>query len=343
MDNGQEFNGEILFQQTPDQVKLQQQRMEMMRKRLEQRQKLMERSRKRRSANPGQNEVDKFLEKFNKTEADVKQQLKKITKETLTPDFFDSVKTTHATLIKDIGAGGRALPGYLLEVCRKKIDELRKEINAKEKEIAPKSKFRFAQKKKLGKKKKVQTKSYEKLDLDKFISGDEITIKDKNLETIYKEPGSINGSDVVLSNLQNCSISICDNIGALRMNNLSHCKLYIGPVASSMLVDKISYSTVVVAIRQCRIHTATNTDFYLHVNSDPIIEHSHSLRFAPYCFQYPEFDGQFLKSGLDKLTNTWYQVKDFNWHRQQHSPNWTLIPEGEKVKDIKPQKDEDVF
>jgi len=337
-------NGEIKFQQTPEQAKVQQERMEMVRKRLEQRQKFMEKSRKRRSTgNKGQKEVDAFLEKFNRTEREVNQRLKEITKETLTPDFFDNLKGSHASMVNDIGESGRALPGYLLEVCRRKTDELRKEINKKEKEVAPKSKFKFARKKKVGKKTKIESKAKEAFNLSEFVSGDEITIKDKNLETIYKEPGSINGSDVVLTNLQNCTVSICDNVGALRMNNVSHCKLYIGPVSSSMLVDKISYSTVVVAIRQCRIHTASNTDFYLQVNSDPIIEHSQNVRFGPYCFEYPELDAHFSKSSLDRSTNTWFQVKDFNWHRQQHSPNWTVIPEEERLKKAVPVEDEDFF
>ena len=33
---------------------------------------------------------------------------------------------------------------------------------------------------------------------------------------------SINGSDVSLSNLNNCQISIIDHIGALRINNINN-------------------------------------------------------------------------------------------------------------------------
>jgi hypothetical protein len=56
-------------------------------------------------------------------------------------------------------------------------------------------------------------------EVHRFVA-DEITIENHNLETIYKEPGSINGKDVVLSNLKNCTISICDHLGAIRINDV---------------------------------------------------------------------------------------------------------------------------
>ena len=56
-------------------------------------------------------------------------------------------------------------------------------------------------------------------EVQRFMA-EEITIENYNLETIYKEPGSINGKDVVLSNLKNCTVSICDHLGAIRINDV---------------------------------------------------------------------------------------------------------------------------
>lgn len=42
-----------------------------------------------------------------------------------------------------------------------------------------------------------------------------------------------------------------------------------------------------VASRQVRIHAAHGTDLYVRVLSNPIIEHSDGLRFAPYQPAYP--------------------------------------------------------
>ena len=45
---------------------------------------------------------------------------------------------------------------------------------------------------------------------------------------------------------------------------------------------------------QIRIHDAVDCDFYLHVMSQPIIEHCRNIRFAPYNLQYNELHAQML-------------------------------------------------
>lgn len=46
-------------------------------------------------------------------------------------------------------------------------------------------------------------------------------------------------------------------------------------------------STLMLAARQLRIHSTHQTDIYLRVVSNPIIEHSSGVRFAPYALSYP--------------------------------------------------------
>lgn len=42
-------------------------------------------------------------------------------------------------------------------------------------------------------------------------------------------------------------------------------------------------------------------------------------------------DDHFQKSGLDKSSNNWDQVDDFNWLvADVPSPNWSVIPESER-------------
>lgn len=74
-----------------------------------------------------------------------------------------------------------------------------------------------------------------------------------------------------------------------------------------------------------RIHDAVDTDFYLQVGSKPIIESCSSLRFAPY---------QSATSTEEQPRNFWNEVEDFNWLRQQASPNWAVVEEAERVEDI---------
>lgn len=85
--------------------------------------------------------------------------------------------------------------------------------------------------------------------------------------------------------------------------------------------------------KQSRMHTSTNMDIYLHVTSEPIIEDCTDMRFAPYPYQEVLPTDQlltlFVAAGLRPEKNLFENVKDFNWLRQQQSPNWRLLDASE--------------
>lgn len=93
-----------------------------------------------------------------------------------------------------------------------------------------------------------------------------------------------------------------------------------------------SDSTLMIAARQVRIHSAAATDFYLRVRSHPIIEHSAGLRFAPYAPAYPGAQRDLEEQGLaEDGAAMWRQVNDFGWLRATCSPHWTVLPESERA------------
>jgi hypothetical protein len=55
-----------------------------------------------------------------------------------------------------------------------------------------------------------------------------------------------------------------------------------------------------------RIHSTTSTDFYVRTKSKPIIEHSSTLRFAPY-LPLPDRD-QDIQLVFGEAANLWDQV-----------------------------------
>ena len=81
------------------------------------------------------------------------------------------------------------------------------------------------------------------------------------------------------------------------------------------------------------MHTSTNMDIYLHVTSEPIIEDCTDMRFASYPYQEvlpaDQLHSLFVAAGLGPEKNLFDHVKDFNWLRQQQSPNWRLLEPSE--------------
>ncbi|KAE8701137.1 Tubulin-folding cofactor C [Hibiscus syriacus] len=115
------------------------------------------------------------------------------------------------------------------------------------------------------------------------------------------------------------------------MNRLKNCKVYLGPVTGSILIEDVEGCIFVLASHQIRIHLAKRCDFYLRVRSRPIIEDSIAVRFAPYCLDYEGIEMDLEKAGLSEETGNWENVDDFKWLRAVQSPNWCILPENERV------------
>lgn len=103
--------------------------------------------------------------------------------------------------------------------------------------------------------------------------------------------------------------------------------MYAGAVSGSVLLDACTDCVFDLASRQIRIHTSKRCDYYLHVLSRPIIEHSEALRFAPSGLRYEGLGEQRRRAGLEaeRAATLWAAVDDFGWHRVQKSPNWSII------------------
>lgn len=43
--------------------------------------------------------------------------------------------------------------------------------------------------------------------------------------------------------------------------------------------------------------------------------------------------GSQLSEKQDEASNQWDQVDDFKWLKTEHSPNWSILPEEERIED----------
>ncbi|KAB8293204.1 hypothetical protein EYC80_007544 [Monilinia laxa] len=111
----------------------------------------------------------------------------------------------------------------------------------------------------------------------------------------------------------------------LALKNIKHSLVIAGHVAGAAHITGIEDSIIVVASRQVRMHECKNVDIYLHCASRPIIEDCSNVRFAPIPESQNVTDGS--------VKNQWDQVDDFKWLKVEHSPNWSILPEEERLKE----------
>lgn len=120
--------------------------------------------------------------------------------------------------------------------------------------------------------------------------------------------------------------------------------LVLGVVDGATHVTNVRNCVLLVETGQLRLHDCKDVDVYLVCASRPIIEHSTGIRFAPLPGAYPPHPQHLFKAPPSSTstsrdgpaqarTNKWDQVDDFNWLKQTPSPNWTVIPEAERIPD----------
>eukprot|EP01039_Chlorochromonas_danica_P002935 gene2935-3202_t len=134
-----------------------------------------------------------------------------------------------------------------------------------------------------------------------------------------------------LQNIEKCSITLPWVLGSVRVENVSHSEIYLGPVSTSVYLEHVTDCVLHFACHQLRIHNCSTCRLYIHVRSHPIIEDCHALGFAPYLLNYPTLSQQLQQADLSTVESQWDHVVDFRWHKSTPSPNWFIIPSDQRI------------
>ncbi|KAK4447715.1 tubulin binding cofactor C-domain-containing protein [Podospora aff. communis PSN243] len=110
----------------------------------------------------------------------------------------------------------------------------------------------------------------------------------------------------------------------LMLKDITASLIIAGHVDGSVHITGVRDSILVLVARQVRIHECENVDLYLHCSSHPIIEDCKGMRFAPAPARY-------LAESDKPEDNQWDQVDDFKWLKTEQSPNWSVMPEEDRV------------
>lgn len=237
-------------------------------------------------------------------------------------------------LEKLVAANSYFLPSYEVRSSLRSASDLKQSLDALSAALLPKKKFSF--KTKSSPPSTANPPEIQKRDLAPPPNvvvpvRDSPGFRNKQGETLTK---SFRSGEFTLSDLDSCRVRLTGTVNALFIHRLRNCHVYTGPVIGSILIDDVEDCLLVVASHQIRIHRAKRSDFYLRVRSRPIIEDSNGVRFGPYCLDYGGIEQDLKTAGLEEETQSWANVDDFLWLRAVHSPNWSLLPEEERLSSV---------
>lgn len=248
---------------------------------------------------------------------------------------FDALSVMYQKLQRFLTESTMFLPSYDVQQSQEYLTKLQSQIQEKREQLLPKKKFAFRAKKKGNVQEKQDDKKENDMKEEK-VEDDSIVLADCKLTDLkdldLKMQEEINKKDVALARLDSCKVKLLGTPSAIHINKLTNCTILSGPVSGSIFIRQCKDCTFVVPCQQLRIHTTTDTKFYIHVTSRAIVEDCSNVSFGPYNWTYPDIDKHYQISGLDKNRNSWNDIDDFNWlAADKHSPNWSLIPEEERT------------
>ena len=123
-------------------------------------------------------------------------------------------------------------------------------------------------------------------------------IKDKENETIYRHYGDLNGADFKLRNNKNCEIYILDWSKGMYIDDCENCKIFCGPIDGSVFIRGSKNCQFSIIARQVRFRTCENLKVFTYCPTDPAVESSFNIYFAPFNAFFPHLKELFIKGSF---------------------------------------------
>lgn len=154
----------------------------------------------------------------------------------------------------------------------------------------------------------------------------------KKGEKLSKDAGSLGGQPFDMSDLVDCEVVLTDQTDQVQVDNLTKCRVFVGASSESVFVRNCADCVFFVSCKQLRTRDCARCAFYLFCKTEPVIETSTELLFAPFAGGYPQQAEHFRAANLDPETNFWWGVFDFS-NPQESGPgkNWAYVAEAERL------------
>jgi hypothetical protein len=141
-------------------------------------------------------------------------------------------------------------------------------------------------------------------------------------EFIIRKPGSLHGKDLKLEEIDDCEVYVCDPTAQVLADFCKRCLVLLAPCASSAFIRDCEDCVFWIAAQQLRTRSCKRCTFYLYSKTEPIIEMSEDLVFAPWCARYPGCSEHFRKNSFSPERNLWNAIFDFTGKADRS--NWRI-------------------
>jgi len=149
-------------------------------------------------------------------------------------------------------------------------------------------------------------------------------------ELLVRKPGSLGATgqtfkpqQLSLDGLEDCEVYACTPTAQVFADFCKRCLVLLGPCESAIFVRDCEDCVFWLAAQQLRTSNCHRCKFYLYSKTEPIIEMSSDLAFAPWCASYPGCKTHFAERGFDPNRNLWNAVFDFTGEASRS--HWRIL------------------
>lgn len=112
---------------------------------------------------------------------------------------------------------------------------------------------------------------------------DDMFICGANDRLIWRGPGSLSGTELRVSNCNNSTVILLDNVSTITVDDCTDCDIILAASSQSTFLRSSTRCRFAVSSGQLRTRDLNTCSIFLHCNTDPIIESSEDLIFMPFC------------------------------------------------------------
>ncbi|GBE83465.1 tubulin binding cofactor C-domain-containing protein [Sparassis latifolia] len=292
--------------------------------------------------------IQEFHSHFQTMRSELTTRLEALKSGGATPDGLESLSLDVAKLRKELTDGTDFLPSYDQRQCELRLKNIEDTLENLRASSAPKPKFSFKRKvNKPAVSPSAAASVFESTPsagishLNTFPSSSLNLVGRSHIFLTWSSlpVRTSSASDLSIADLDYCVVNLLPSesagqvdaksfsITALHVRNISNSIVILPEIEGSALLHDLTRCVIVLGCHQYRMHTSSNVDVYLHVPSDPIIEHCTGIRFTGY----PRSLHAAAYSPGSRIepvpASNHLSVKDFSHIRASPSPNWSLLPE----------------
>ena len=173
-----------------------------------------------------------------------------------------------------------------------------------------------------------------KIDRSKYI------IENQQDQTIYKHFNEVSGANFKIRKNKNCTIYVLDNSSGMFIDDCENCKIITGPIDGSIMIRTTKNCSISLIARQLRFRDCENIKCFTYCPTDPAVENSFNIYFAPFNAFFPHLKELFVNNNFNKTESNHINTPyDFTADKVigNGAQHFLMLPENEffieKIKD----------